>query len=51
MAIYSMNCKPWNKEGEKIEDFHGRILRLLQEINLSGETVYSTIILPQCMEV
>ena len=37
--------------GEQLEDFHGRILRLQQEIMLSGETVSLTMIIFQYMKV
>ena len=35
------------KNGEQVEDFHTKILRLQQEINLSGETVSTTRLLFQ----
>ena len=38
------------KNGEQLEYFHSRILRLQQEINLSGETVSPTILLIQYMK-
>ena len=39
------------RNGEKLEDFHSRILRLQQEIMLSGENVYPTRLLFQYMKV
>ena len=36
-----------SKNGEQLEGFHSRIIRLQQEINLSGETVYHPILLIQ----
>ena len=39
------------KKGEHIEDFHSRILRLQQEINISVETVSPTILLFHYMRV
>ena len=38
------------KNGEQLEYFHSRILRLQQEIRLSGEIIPPTIILFQCMK-
>ena len=38
------------KNGEKLEDFHSRILRLHQEIMLSGEIVSPNRLLLQCMK-
>ena len=36
--------------GEQLEYFHSRIIRLQQETNISGETVSSTKFLLQCMK-
>ena len=38
------------RNGEQLEDFHSRILRLQQEIMLSGEIVYPTRIILQYMK-
>ena len=38
------------KNGEQLEDFHSRIIRLQQEIMLSGEIVSSTRLLFQYMK-
>ena len=38
------------KNGEQLENFHSKILRLQQEINLSGETVFTIRLLFQYMK-
>ena len=46
-AVQSYPATPAFKNGEQLEDFHGRIIRLQQEIMISGEIVSPTSILFQ----
>ena len=50
MVMLGLNCPTWSSRKYKNEDFNGRIIRLQQEINISGENISTKNFLLHFME-